>query len=239
MRSYGTIPTDFWLDDMGSDIKGNAAAMVLCCYLMSSPHSNMIGIYRLPIEYVKVDTGLAEEIIRDALATLRAAQWAFYDEGAKTVWIPTFAAVQVAKELKPKDKRILSIQREVEKATHEEFKKLFLERYAEAYHLSPFEAPPEGDGGGIEGASKGQGRAIEGPSFVSEHTQRGATGSKTVDNRGSSKGHRRDIVPDLDTGLDRGVKRGPGREEERRPPVGKTAEWIENWPRQMAGKKQA
>src|SRR5262245_49425485 len=189
MRAYGTIPTSFWRKDLTPRIRGNGTAMALACYLMSSPHSNMIGIYDLPIDYVCVDTRLSEEAIREAFDLFAEEQFAFYDEEATTIYIPTFAATQVASSLSPKDKRILAIQGELRKTRHAEFRSMFLARYRDAYHLSP-----------IEGASKGHQRDSRGELLTPD-------GNESVDNQGASKGHRRGnaLVPVNED------KRGPGR----------------------------
>jgi len=197
VRGYGTIPTSFWPADMPSRIKGNGSAIALACYLMSSPHSNMIGIYNLPIEYVRYDTGLGEQEIRQAFDLFHQAEFAFYDEAATTVYIPSFAATQVGSSLSPKDKRVFAIQGELQKARHAQFRSMFLARYGTAYHLSP-----------IEGGLKRHG----GRSSTDEDPE-------SVDNQGAAMGHRRALVPVPDPVSE--DKRGPGREDDgkRRPPV--------------------
>jgi hypothetical protein len=237
MRKYGVTPTSFWFDK-GTNIRGNGNAMSMCWYLMTSPHSNMIGIYHLPMDYIKIDTRLTEEVIRETLHILREANFAFYDEGANTVWIPSYAAVQVAPTLKPGDTRVRAIKRELDKTDHFEFKKQFLERYGEIYHLNPLPAPPEDSRGGsmphgwgINGASMGHQSPIEGASMGHREV---SYPQKTVDNYGASMGHRCpiDTVPDTDPD---GVKRGPGREGGR-PRVTKMDEYLMNWPAEMAKK---
>src|SRR5262249_15702309 len=113
-------------------------------------------------------------------------------EEATTIYIPTFAATQVASSLSPKDKRILAIQGELRKTRHAEFRSMFLARYRDAYHLSP-----------IEGASKGHQRGSRDELLT-------PPGNGCVDNQGDSEGHRRGnaLVPVNED------KRGPGREEE-------------------------
>jgi len=192
---------------MPSGLKGKGKALALACYLMSSPHSNMIGLYRLPIEYVHFDTGFSEDSIREVFRLFREEEFAFYDEAAKTVYIPSFAATQVARSLNPRDNRIPAIQREVDKTVHVGFKKQFLARYGQIYHLSPFEAPPDGSGAPSKGVRSPSERL------------------KSVDNQGAPKGLRRDLVPVPDP-VPEEDKRGLGREEDkqRRPPVSKGGE---------------
>lgn len=196
----------------------------------------MIGIYRLPIDYVQYDTGFSESAIREAFAVLREARLAEYDEKAKTVYIPSFAATQVAPSLHPKDKRIPAIQRELDKTTHVEFKHQFLVRYREIFHLSPVDnqGASKGDGSPIGGASKGDGSPFEGGS---EGHGSANIGHKPVDNQGASKGHRRGLVPDSVT--EERVKRGLGGEEKgegHRRPISKTRDYLQSWPERVAKK---
>jgi hypothetical protein len=184
MRKYGSIPTSFWPDDMGPLVKGNPLAISMIAYLMSSPHSNMIGVYRLPLEYVKYDTGFSESSIREALDLLKKSDFCLYDEIAQTIYIPEYASIQVAPALSPKDNRHSAVQREVNQIRHVEFKRLFMARYGKAFHLSRSDGEDWGEGsegpwGGSKGASKPLGRG-----FDDKKTD------KPVDNQGASKGLR-------------------------------------------------
>jgi len=222
MRNYGSIPTTFWGDELGPVVKGNPLAIAMIAYLMSSPHSNMIGIYRLPLEYVKYDTGFSEKAIREAFVILEKSEFAFYDDVAQVVYIPSYAAVQVAPSLSPKDKRISAIQREVDRTHHPEFKKRFLAVYGKLFHLSPIEGASNDSGGPSEGHERGFEGASDPPKKL-----------ESVDNQGASKGHRRGLVPDPDlVPVPEGVKRGPGREEENRP-LSKIRQFFESWPDYM------
>jgi hypothetical protein len=191
---------------MGALIKGNPLAIAMIAYLMSSPHSNMIGIYHLPIEYIHYDTGFSEELIREAFEVLRKSEFAFYDEPAKTIYIPSYAATQVAPALNPKDNRVHAMQRQLDQTIHVEFKKQFLDRYGKLFHLSPSD-------GALKGLRRGSGGASEGSEGASEPLIDSPSVDKPVDKQGASKGLRRGLGPDPDPVLER-VKRGLGREEE-------------------------
>ena len=53
MRDYGKISPQFWTGKTGKAIKaGGPESVVIAVYLMSSPHSNMIGMYYLPMMYL-------------------------------------------------------------------------------------------------------------------------------------------------------------------------------------------
>ena len=62
MRDYGKISPSFWTGKTGKAIKaGGQEAVVVAMYLMSSPHSNMIGMYYLPMMYLAHEAGLGLE----------------------------------------------------------------------------------------------------------------------------------------------------------------------------------
>lgn len=53
MRDYGKIRTTFWTDGRTAGLSDKAK--LLACYLLSGPHSNSIGCFRLPLGYVAED----------------------------------------------------------------------------------------------------------------------------------------------------------------------------------------
>lgn len=132
MRKYGTIRSSFWTDVV-EPFKGDADAIALATYLMTGLHSNMIGLYYLPIAYIVCDTGLSEETIRKTLQVFEQVEFAYYDQGI--VFVPCMAEHQCGSPLSPRDNIIQAIVRELEKVTHEDFRLKFIERYREAFHF--------------------------------------------------------------------------------------------------------
>lgn len=55
MRSYGRVHTAFWSDPPTRDMSERGRMLAL--YLLTSPHSNMVGAYLLPDAYVADDMG--------------------------------------------------------------------------------------------------------------------------------------------------------------------------------------
>lgn len=53
MRSYGSVPTNFWETPEIRQLSDQAKLMAI--YLMTGPHSNMLGCFRLPDVYVTED----------------------------------------------------------------------------------------------------------------------------------------------------------------------------------------
>lgn len=53
MRDYAKISPKFWIGETGREMRElGLPARALAFYLMTSPHSNMLGIYYLPIVYM-------------------------------------------------------------------------------------------------------------------------------------------------------------------------------------------
>ncbi|ENO4828451.1 DNA-binding protein, partial [Escherichia coli] len=53
MRNYATISPQFWLGETGRKLrKSGPECMVVALYMMTSPHSNMLGLYYLPVLYI-------------------------------------------------------------------------------------------------------------------------------------------------------------------------------------------
>ncbi|KXX64035.1 hypothetical protein [Marichromatium gracile] len=68
MRDYGRIHTRFWEQPEITAL--SVEARLLAVYLLSSPHSNLLGCYRLPKGYVADDLRLDEAALERAFADL-------------------------------------------------------------------------------------------------------------------------------------------------------------------------
>lgn len=149
MRDYGKISPQFWTGKTGKAIKaGGPESVVVAMYLMSSPHSNMIGMYYLPMIYLAHETGLGMEVASKGLARALEAGFCSYDEASEVVWVHEMARYQIADELAANDNRVKGIQREIDSVPENPFISAFYEKYSAAFKLvnpakkqSPFEAP--------------------------------------------------------------------------------------------------
>jgi len=137
MREYGTVSPKFWTGETGKELRADHAAQVLALYLMTSPHSNMLGIYYCPVMYMAHETGLGMEGASKALARLIEVGFCRFDEASETVFVARMAAHQIGESLSPGDKRVLGIQKEVAKMADSPLKTAFIDTYAEAFHLTP------------------------------------------------------------------------------------------------------
>ena len=148
MRDYGVVSPRFWIGETGKILRGDAEAQVLALYLMTSPHSTMTGVYHCPVLYMAHETGLSMEGASKALERLIEAGFCEYEEASETVFVVRMAAYQIGEKLKPGDKRVLGLRREVEKMPETRMKYRFLAVYGGPFMLgdqpkntSPFQAP--------------------------------------------------------------------------------------------------
>lgn len=150
MRDYAKVLPSFWIGETGKALRGDADAQLLALYLMTSPHSTMLGVYHCPILYMAHETGLTIEGATKALGRLCEAQFCTFEGASETVFVHRMAAYQVADALKPSDNQVKGIAKEWEKMTPAVIKSAFFAIYSEAFHL-PFvgQEPTK-----IKGASK-------------------------------------------------------------------------------------
>ena len=111
MRNYATISPQFWLGDTGRKLrKSGPECMVVALYMMTSPHSNMLGLYYLPVLYIAHETGLDPEGASKGLQMACEAGFCSYDHDSEVVWVHEMAAWQVGESLKPGDNRCAGVR---------------------------------------------------------------------------------------------------------------------------------
>jgi hypothetical protein len=69
-------------------------AFELLIYTTTCPHSNMLGLYRLPLDYASADLGWELKRLRKAFALLKKRRLVEYDRQAEVVWCPNILAWQ-------------------------------------------------------------------------------------------------------------------------------------------------
>jgi hypothetical protein len=151
MRDYSAVVPTFWTGKTGKQIRAlGAECQVVALYLLTSPHSNMIGLYYLPKIYLAHETGISMEGACKALQSLSEVHFCTYNDDAETVFVHEMARYQIGTELVATDKRVKGVENELKKFHNNPLLKAFLRRYADAYHLdfdheeaSPLEAPSE------------------------------------------------------------------------------------------------
>lgn len=178
MRDYAKVSPKFWTGETGQELaRRGSDALVVALYLMTSPHSNMLGLYYQPVLYLAEETGLTPEGASKGLNDCIEAGFCRYDLATKMVWVVEMASYQIGSELSANDKRCKGIIRDYAALPNCPFLGSFFDRYAKAFHLttrrdftpkrkalgqngaSPFEDPSKQG----EGAGAGEGTGDSDP----------------------------------------------------------------------------
>lgn len=187
MRDYSKVSPRFWTGETGQALAARGSeALVVALYLMTSPHSNMLGLYYQPILYMAEETGLSPEGASEGLMACIEEGFCRYDTSTKMVWVEEMASYQIGSELDSRDNRCKGIEKDYAALPNCPFLGPFFDRYRAAFHLptrrefvpkprsmqrvnaSPIEAPTKpGTGTGTgTGAGTGAGTGEEAFGFV-------------------------------------------------------------------------
>lgn len=156
MRDYGTVSPKFWTQGTGKALRGNPEAQIVALYLMTSPHSNMIGVFHLPLLYIAHETGLTMEGASKGLQRGIDSGFCQYDAETETVFVIEMAHYQIGETLKAKDLRAKSIYKLYAAIEGSRLGDAFFDRYGDDFSLpsKPLASPLEGALKDSEGASK-------------------------------------------------------------------------------------
>lgn len=88
MREYGQIQCSFWTDPDIQSLSDSAAR--LAAYLLTGPHSNGLGCYRLPDGYIMADFGWDQETVSKGFAELFEIGFCKRCESTGFVFLPKF-----------------------------------------------------------------------------------------------------------------------------------------------------
>jgi hypothetical protein len=83
MRDYGKVQTTFWTSQDTSTMSDTGRMLAL--YLLTSPHSNILGCFHLPIGYVCEDLKWAPTRVEEGFAELFDKGFATHDKASKWV----------------------------------------------------------------------------------------------------------------------------------------------------------
>lgn len=156
MRDYAKVAPQFWIGKTGKSLRSKGMeAQVVAMYLITCPHSNMLGMYYIPMMYIAHETGLGFEGASKGLARAIEAGFCSYDHDSEVVWVHEMAFYQIAPALEGKDKRIAGVQNEYDAVPDNPFLERFFEKYAGPFKIerkrvselsetSPFQATLEG-----------------------------------------------------------------------------------------------
>ena len=155
VREFAKVGPKFWQGKTGKELKRRGSkALVMALYLMTSPHSNMLGLYNQPLLYAAHETGLGVEGASEGLQDCIDAGFCAYDHESEMVWVFEMAKYQIGESLSYGDKRCKGIQKDYDSLPENPFLGEFYDRYAEAYNLSDRRGEQPQMELGFEGASK-------------------------------------------------------------------------------------
>lgn len=88
MAEYGKVFKKIWRNERFRSLSEDGQSLFL--YLVTSPHSNVIGLFLIAIEYMASDKGWTIERARKALADLELAGFVKYDKETCVLLIPSW-----------------------------------------------------------------------------------------------------------------------------------------------------
>ena len=155
MREYGIVSPMFWVGETGRALRKDPNAQRVAIYLMTSPSSEMTGVYYCPLTAILNDVGsfgapykpLASpskgalegstsplEGVKQAILTLIKLDFCFYDFESEFVFVKEMARWQIGESLKEKDNRVIGLRKYV-KSMPKPIAARFLKRYNDDFHL--------------------------------------------------------------------------------------------------------
>ncbi|MDH1293828.1 hypothetical protein N5C43_21545 [Comamonas terrigena] len=144
MRDFVKVSPTFWTGPTGRSLrKAGQDAQLTALYLMTCPHSNYLGLYILPVNYIVADTGLSLESVHHALKAIEHSGFARYDEATETIWLIEGAKWQLGElsagsDGKKADNRIAMVRKNFAALPSDcPFLGDFSEKYEKALKLSP------------------------------------------------------------------------------------------------------
>lgn len=137
MRDYGKVSPKFWTSQTCKELRARGSeAPLVALYLMTSPMSNMLGLYCQPMLYIAHETGLGLEGASKGLQACIDSGYCKYDSASETVFVIEMASYQIAPSLKASDNRCAGIQKDYDGLPDNPFLGDFFDRYQNAFHLS-------------------------------------------------------------------------------------------------------
>lgn len=129
MREYAKAVPRMWHGRTMKALRKNPEGLIVALYLMTSPSSNMLGLFAQPVLYMAYETGLGEEGARKGLQQCVDAGYCSYDDESEFVWVHEMASYQIAPELKASDLRCKGIQKDYDALPDNPFLGDFFAKY--------------------------------------------------------------------------------------------------------------
>lgn len=154
MREYAKVVPKMWHGKTMKALRKHPEALIVAMYLITSPSSNMLGLFAQPVMYMAYETGLGIEGASKGLQQCVAAGFCSYDEESEFVFVHEMASYQIASELSPKDKQCVGIQKAYDALPDNPFLGAWYDRYAAAFHLTNRREGEPAEQGGYQAPSE-------------------------------------------------------------------------------------
>lgn len=155
MRDYARVSGKFWTSRTGKDIKKRGPeAVIMALYLMTSPMSNMLGLYYMAIPTAGHETGLGSEGASKGLRCCIEAGFCDYCDDTEMVWVYEMAKYQIGGSLKASDLQVKGVQKQYDELSENPFLARFYERYGEDFKMVSKRGDDTPKASPLEGATK-------------------------------------------------------------------------------------
>ncbi len=148
MRDFVKVSPRFWTGPTGRVLrKAGSDVQLTALYLMTCPHSNYIGLFILPLDYITADTGLSVDRVHQALVAIEDSGFARYDRESETVWLVESAKWQLgqlkeAANGKKADNRVAMVRKDFAAIPSDcPFLEDFKAKYDQSLKLTPRPEP--------------------------------------------------------------------------------------------------
>ena len=138
---YVKVATKFWTDEKTIDL--DQETKLLHLYILTSPHSNMAGYYRLPKAYIKADLKLSDKQLSKGFNELLVNGLIKYCEKSSVILIPNYYkynTVQNKNQAKGATNRTSELPKN---SLIDEYKKS-INTYADSYQEELYKGLPKG-----------------------------------------------------------------------------------------------
>lgn len=136
MRDYAKAEPKMWHGETFKALRRRGSeGVTVALYLMTSPSSNMLGLFCQPVLYMAHETGLGIEGATKGLQDCIDCGYCAYDEASEFVWVFEMAKYQISEGLKASDLRCKGIQKDYDSLPDNPFLARFFDAYAGAFHL--------------------------------------------------------------------------------------------------------
>jgi len=127
---YAQIYEHEWNGNLGRVLSDfGPMAAVFYVYMFSNTHRNLSGLYRLPAAYIEADIGIIKDDFEFIISQFINLGFVDYDWISSEIFVVDMLLTQVGELRSEKDKRWISVESDLAKASSEHLKQRFRSIY--------------------------------------------------------------------------------------------------------------